>query len=69
MARYSMTINLTCPFCLGQAVPSEWGKEVELLECLNCNRIWFLEHHQRLWDRYQINGKAQDGSGSTHLRQ
>jgi len=52
-------MTILCPKCLGIAQPVPWAKQAELplQECPECNAIWMAEHYQRLWDKYQINGK------------
>jgi hypothetical protein len=57
-----MTAQILCPFCLSPAEPSPASQEIELIECPECLRIWEAEHHQRLWDKYQIRGEKKEGS-------
>jgi hypothetical protein len=54
-------IQIICPICLGLAEPSAWARQAEipLQECRTCGRIWAEEDSQRLWNKYQIDGKGQ----------
>jgi hypothetical protein len=51
---------IICPICLGIAEPVSWAKNaaIDLEECWDCGRIWAADDRQKLFHKYQIQGKG-----------